>query len=92
MSGVGLRKQKKKKGRVVRLSPGMELLVELLREEGETVSATLERLILDEGDTRYALPSDLFLSLSEARGAAVLKATRGKTRKTEQPIAVRIEK
>lgn len=93
MSGSGSakkRKQKAKKGKVVRIDPELVRLIESRRIENETVSATLRKLLWDAqhtGKSFFVLPSDLYESLSRARGAAVVKAVRSK--KVEKPVVVR---
>ena len=85
------RKQSKKKGRVVRLRPDLELLVELLRFSGETVSDTVGRLIeVGSGELAYVLPSDVFGSIEDARGEAVLRAVKRKAKRVEKPLQVRV--
>lgn len=84
------RKQKIKAGRVVRLTPDLVKLIEGNRSEKETVSAVLRRLVADAqkaGRSYFVLPSDLYASLSRARGAAVVRAVR--TMKIEKPVVVR---
>lgn len=85
------RKQKRKKGRVVRLRPDLELLVEFLRLPDETVSDTVGRLIEEgSGEPAYVLPSDLFESIEDARGEAVLRAVKRRAKRTEKPLQVRV--
>ena len=83
------RKQKKKKGIVVRLQPDLEALVTLMKEDGETYSDVIRRLFeQDDREIRYALPSDLHESPADAKGAAVTKAVRARTKVTERPVKV----
>ncbi len=84
---------KSKPGKVIRLDPTLMKLV--LKEKGpkETMSAVLRRLLAlppKREKLSYVLPSDLFRTIAEARGRAVLIAVKsGKKRATEKPIAVR---
>lgn len=85
------KKQKTKPGKVVRLNPDLALIVELERLPGETISATVRRLLGVSAEVRYVLPSDLFEDPADARGASVLRAVRsGSPRKIEQPVKVRL--
>ncbi len=82
------RKQKTKAGRVVRLRPELQQLLEARRREKESVSETLERLIYGEVHY-YILPSDVFVTLAEARGAAVMRKVRDRAARAEKPVAIR---
>lgn len=78
-----------KKGRVVRLTPD---LVKILADEqrpDETIPATIRRLLKVTGEILYVLPSDVYEKVEDARGQAVLRAIRAKTKRTEKPIEVR---
>lgn len=86
------RKQKPKKGRVARLSPDLVRLVDSNRREGETVPEVLRRLISGDGDSLYALPSDLHETAEDARGAAILRSVRDRSGRIERPIRVKAEK
>lgn len=82
------RKQKPKAGKVVRISPELVRLVAAKRSDRETVSETLNRLI--RGESRlYALPSDLFITLEEARGEAIVRRVKQKLAKAERPVVLR---
>jgi len=87
------RKQKPKKGRVVRIDPELATLLELSKENGETVSETFHRLLSDTLDFHqfFVLPSDLFLSASEARGEAIVRSVKGTRRTIERPILVKVQ-
>ena len=80
----------KKKGRVVRLTPDLVTIIAEERREGETVPATIRRLLGLSGTLKYVLPSDLHESIADARGVAVIRAL--KTRKPERPQPVRTVK
>ncbi len=84
------RKQAKKKGRVVRLTPDLVTIVAEQQQPGETVHEVIRRLLGLTGDIRYVLPSDLHESVEDARGRAIIKAVRSKVKRTERPVAVRI--
>lgn len=84
------RKQKAKKGKVVRLTPDVVRAIESARFESENITSALRRLLAEArriGNSYFVLPSDLHQSLSRARGAAVVRAVRSK--KIEKPIVVR---
>lgn len=87
---------KKKPGKIVRIDPALERLVEAKRRGRESVSATLRRLVglpSRKGgiDVKvfYVLPSHAHASIEEARGAAVLEKIRQKKTKAESPIELR---
>lgn len=82
------RRQKPKKGKVYRLNPDLQVIIEEERLPGETTSDTVRRLFGLTGDVRYVLPSDLHESVEDARGAAVVRAVRARG-KREKPIPVR---
>lgn len=85
------RKQKPKKGKVVRLTPDLVRLISKEQGEGETVASTIRRLLAFEGDIVYVLPSDIHEEIEDARGIAVLRAVRkGRGRGTiERPVVLR---
>lgn len=83
------RKQKPKKGKVVRLTPDLVTIITEEHQEGETVPETIRRLLGLTGEVRYVLPSDIHESIEDARGAAVIRAVRSKIKRTERPIPVR---
>lgn len=82
-------KQKKKPGKVIRLTPDLVSIVEAEHEEGETYPETIRRLLGLTGEVRYVLPSDIYESVEDARGVAIIKAVKQKVKKTERPVAVR---
>lgn len=83
--------QKQKPGKVVRLNPTTWKFIESHRKEGESIAQALERITGASGaEVLYALPSDLAPSLAEARGRAVLKAVKSKS-KPERPVPVKVE-
>lgn len=84
------RKQKPKKGKVVRLSPDLVTIITEERRGKEPVHETIKRLLGLSGEVRYVLPSDLHESVEDARGVAVLRAVREKAKKRERPIPVRV--
>jgi len=85
------KKQKPKPGRVVRLNPDLALIIELERLPGETISATVRRLLGVSAEVRYVLPSDLYEDPADARGASVLRSVRsGSKKKIEQPVRVKL--
>lgn len=84
------RVRKKKPGRVVRLTPDLVRLVDLNRRKGETLPSVLRRLFLrEEGNILYALPSDLYESVEDARGAAILKAIKVGSAEIERPLRIK---
>lgn len=82
------KKRKPKPGKVVRLTPDLVARVVAERREGETIPSVLRRLLDLTGELRYVLPSDLHETVADAKGAAVLRAVRSKSR-IEKPIAVK---
>lgn len=82
------RKYKKKAGRVVRLTPDLVKVLADEQREGETIPATIRRLLKVKGEILYVLPSDVYERVEDARGQAVLRAIRAKTKRTEKPIQV----
>lgn len=86
---TGKKKQKPKKGRVVRLNPDLITIISEEQKDEETVSDTVRRLLGLTGEINYVLPSDIHRSVEDARGAAVLRAVRAKQKKAERPIPVR---
>jgi hypothetical protein len=88
-----------KPGKVVRLDPTIVKHLEAKRRPKETISGVLRRLIglpTKDGALElriyYALPSDLFETVAEARGRAIVSAVReGKKRLMEKPVPVRSE-
>lgn len=87
---MGKSKQKPKKGRVVRLTPDLVTIVTMEQQAGETIPDVIRRLLGLTGEIRYVLPSDTYMSLADARGAAVSRAVRSKKKvtETEKPIKV----
>lgn len=83
------KKQKPKKGRVVRLTPDLVTIIAEEKEPGETIPAVIRRLLGLTGEVRYVLPSDLHETVEDARGAAVVRAVRRKLKRTERPVSVR---
>lgn len=81
--------QKPKKGRVIRITPDLVDLIAREQIPGETIYATLRRLLGLEGEVSWVLPSDLHQKIEDARGSAVLRALGKKTKKAERPIPVR---
>jgi len=86
---AGKKKQKPKKGRVVRLNPDLITIISEEQKDEETVSDTVRRLLGLTGEINYVLPSDIHRSVEDARGAAVLRAVRAKQKKAERPVPVR---
>lgn len=84
-------KRRPKKGRVVRLNPDLVVIITEEQRAGETVSDTVRRLFGLTGEVSYVLPSDLHESVEDARGAAVVRSVRKKT-KAERPLPVRVTK
>lgn len=94
------RKQRPKRGHVIRLSPKAWSLVEKKKRSRETIAAVVERLLglTAEGASSalsfYILPeSGVVLkarSLAEAKGAAVLLAAKRKRTEVERPVEVRV--
>jgi hypothetical protein len=82
------RKQKPKAGKVVRITPDLDRLISTKRADSETVSETLRRLIFGESRL-YVLPSDIFISLEEARGEAIVRRVKQKLTKAEKPVVLR---
>lgn len=83
---------KKKKGKVIRVTPDLEVIINMERRSGETIPAVLRRLLGLSGPVRYVLPSDIYEEIEDARGVAVTRAVKTRTKKIEQPLAVRVGK
>jgi hypothetical protein len=88
---------KKKPGRVVRLSPKLQAYVEARLRTKETFDACLRRLLAlpkkrekgrFETQVCYVLPSDIFETKAEAKGAAIVRAVRTK-KQAERPIEMK---
>lgn len=86
------KKQRPKKGKVVRLNEDLAIIVESEQREGETISEVMRRLFGYGDEIRFALPSDLFESIEDARGAAVVKKVRMRSSRAERPLPVRVRK
>jgi len=88
-------KAKPKPGKVIRVDDLTWAYLCSKKLASETIAALMRRLIgltSRKGDTpikAFVLPSDMYSSISEARGAAVIKAVKSKHRKPESPIAVK---
>ena len=86
------RKQKTKPGKVVRLNPQTWKLVEWERHEGETIDATVRRLLCippKDAKSYFFLPKSRVIceTKAEARGLATIMHVRnGKKTKLEEPI------
>ena len=82
--------QKKKPGRVVRLTPDLVTIIAEEQEPGETIPSVIRRLLgLTGENVRYVLPSDIYENVVDARGVAVLRAVNAKLKKVEKPVPVR---
>lgn len=87
---------KPKPGKVIRIDELTFRFISEKRRRGEQITTLIRRLIglpsrkgIVDRPTKYVLPSDLYESIEEARGAAVLKSVKAKAKKTEEPIAIR---
>lgn len=87
---------KVKPGKVIRIDELTYRFISEKRRRGEQITSLVRRLIglpsrkgIVDRPVRYVLPSDLHATVEEARGAAVLKSVKAKTKKTEEPIAIR---
>jgi hypothetical protein len=83
------KRQKKKAGRVVRLTPDLVTIIVSEQGEGETIPNVIRRLLGLTGSVRYVLPSDIYENVVDARGVAVLRAVNAHSRKVEKPVPVR---
>lgn len=98
------RKQKPKRGKVVRLSEYAWSFLSSRLESGETIKEAVDAMVSEvldlesapppsvkEGRTLYVLPESKIVceTLEEARGEAILRAVQKKTKKAEKPIVVR---
>jgi hypothetical protein len=84
-----------KPGKVIRVDPITWSFLKERKGRRETISALVRRLIglpskkgIVDTTAKFALPSELFDSIEEARGAAIMKAVRAK-KKPEEPVVVR---
>lgn len=84
------KKPKPKAGRVVRLTPDLVKLIADERKDGETVPATIRRLLGHTGELVYVLPSGIYETIADARGAAVLEAIRAKKTRPDKPLRVQL--
>lgn len=94
------RKQRPKKGKVIRLTPGAWSLIEKKKKSRETIAATVERLLglsssgVADNFSYYILPESGIVikarSLAEAKGTAVLLAAKRKRSEIEKPLEVRV--
>jgi hypothetical protein len=82
---------KKKAGRVVRLTPDLVKLIADSQQEGETIPTVIRRLLEIKGDICYVLPSDIYETVEDARGVAVLRAVKAKSKRIERPVSVRVK-
>lgn len=83
------RKQRPKKGKVIRVSEDTWELLQSVRNGKETTTALVRRL-LSGVSRKYVLPSSLHESLEEARGEAVVRAVRSRKRDIEEPIVIEV--
>jgi len=83
------RKQKPKKGKVVRLTPDLASLILEERMPDETIPEVIRRLLNPADGISYVLPSDLYPTIEDARGAAVIRKVVRKEEKTERPVPVK---
>jgi negative regulator of replication initiation len=81
----------KKKGRVIRVTPDLQAIIEVEQKRGETIPEVLRRLLNLKGEVRYVLPSDIHETVEDARGVAVLRAVKTKSKRAERPTAVRVK-
>lgn len=83
---------KPKPGKVVRLTPDLVRLIEENRTPKETLPQVIRRLLGLGEKGIFALPSDLFESLEDARGEAILRAVREKRKTPEKPVEVKVRR
>lgn len=83
--------KKPKPGKVVRLTPDLVKLIVENQGPKETIPQVIRRLLNLTGEVRYVLPSDIYETVEDARGVAVLKAVRTKMKKIEKPVTVRVK-
>lgn len=96
------RKQKKKQGKVVRLSDyAWSVISDRLEGSArETIDAMIDEYALVTGElakilngkTYYAVLSEgrLFSDIEDARGVAILKAVKAKKKQIEEPVRVKV--
>jgi hypothetical protein len=85
------RKSKKKLGRVIRVTPDLQAIIEVEKKKNETIPEVLRRLLGLRGEVRYVLPSDIYETPEDARGVAVMRAVKSKNKKIERPLSVRVK-
>lgn len=80
----------------MRIDPAITKYIATRKKNGETLSATLRRLLAippkkgsPDYHIFYALPSDLWISAEEARGAAIIQKVQKKLVKAEKPVALK---
>lgn len=91
-----MKPQKPKSGKVLRIDALTYNFIQEKRRRGETLVSLVRRLIglpsrkgIVDRPVVYALPSDLFPTVEEARGAAVVKSVKMKLKRAEEPIPIR---
>ena len=91
------KKAKKKKGHPVRLSDFAFAYVSENKEGSlrETIDAMIVRYgelveLIESMKTRFVLPSSIYSTLKEARGAAVLLSVKSKKKQIEEPVEVKV--
>ncbi len=82
---------KPKKGKVIRITPDLQTIVEMEKKKNETIPEVLRRLLGLKGEVRYVLPSDIYETPEDARGIAVMRAVKAKNKKIEKPLPVRMK-
>jgi len=93
MGDGGKKKQKPKKGHVIRVNPELWHLIHEESHDDESISKTLLRLLHLHGDPEefWILPQSLLAarSVEAARGMAILRCVqKGKKDPVEEPIRV----
>lgn len=85
-------------GKVIRVDQLTWDALKKLRHPKEKLTALLRRVVglphkklgSIDSPVSYCVPSDLYSSLEEARGAAILKAVRSNAKISEDPVEVRV--
>lgn len=84
-----------KPGKVIRVDPVTWKVLQGERSAGESTTACVRRLLglparkTKKVEAEYVLPSDVYPTIEDARGAAVLRKVRSRSKEIEEPIPVR---
>lgn len=75
---------------MIRVTPDIAELIQLKQKKGQSVPDVLRELIFPPVETYYVLPSNLNPTPELARGEAIMKSVRTKS-KPEKPVKVLVK-